>query len=58
MGREEFDNLVQTLVTLGEDQAELEYWKKIYDFLSKDDKGKLEKRLKQELQELNNLIDV
>ena len=58
MGREEFENLIQTLITLGEDRAELEYWKKIYDFLSEEDKRKLENRLGKELQELNNLIDV
>lgn len=58
MGRDEFENLVNTLTTLGEDRAEMEYWKRIYDFLSEEDKKKLEKRLSQELQELNNLIDV
>lgn len=52
MTKQELQLLTQQLVTLGEDQGELEYWLDIYEDLEPDQQTELVTDLQEELKEL------
>ena len=49
---QELENLMEQLVKLGEDRAELELWKKIFPALDDEGKAEILKNLKEEIEAL------
>jgi hypothetical protein len=54
MTKEEREDVVNKLVTLGEDSDELQYWLDVFEYLPPDAQAELAQNWKEELEELKN----
>lgn len=55
MNQEEFDQLIQKLIALGEDKDELGLWQNLFSTLKDEEKMELIKNLEEELKQLQDL---
>lgn len=49
MNQDEFNNLLDELINLGESKEEMEHWRKLYAFMTEEEKQKLEANLQKTL---------
>ena len=53
--KQEFYDVIEQLIPLGEDKKELSYWEAIFDDLTKEEKKDVLNNLKEELFSIKNL---
>mgnify|MGYP001544331567 CR=1 FL=1 len=53
--KQEFYDVIQQLIPLGEDKKELHYWEAIFDDLTTEEKGDVLTNLKEELAAIKRL---
>lgn len=49
MDQNEFNKLLDQLIALGEDRQEMEHWRKLYAFMTEEEKLKLDANLQKTL---------